>query len=161
MTVKNRRPSDADRLLAVLEDEGRITSWEIRTRSISGNPSQRVEELRERGCLIDADPDTYKDPTGRTRRVVNYIFNAGPDPIRAEEYRSRSGADGSGVGSASAAVSSGPNHPEGETVEGIDGETSAGAASSSAPADPPRLFPMEEPSSSGPGHTDLDQREAA
>jgi hypothetical protein len=47
--------SDRERLLAYLEQHGSVTSYEIRTKALSGNPSQRVTELRDRGYDITAE----------------------------------------------------------------------------------------------------------
>jgi hypothetical protein len=47
--------TDTDRIEAYLLEHGSITSYEIRVKGLSGNPSQRVTELQDRGHHITAE----------------------------------------------------------------------------------------------------------
>ena len=47
--------TDTDRILELLKEHGSVTSYELRVQGFSGNPSQRMNELRERGHEIDAE----------------------------------------------------------------------------------------------------------
>lgn len=47
--------SDADRILAYLDIHGSITSYEIRVKALSGDPSARIGELIDRGHEIDIE----------------------------------------------------------------------------------------------------------
>jgi hypothetical protein len=51
-----RRITDKERVLAYLEEHGEVTSYEIRIKGLSGNPSQRINELEDDGHKIDAEP---------------------------------------------------------------------------------------------------------
>lgn len=64
--------TDRERILALLERRGPTgaTTFELRREGYTGNPSQRVNELREAGHKIDAEPFVRDDG----RRGSRYIL---------------------------------------------------------------------------------------
>jgi hypothetical protein len=50
--------SDRDKIKALLEERGAegVTTFEIRHKGLSGNPSQRIRELTDAGLKIDSEP---------------------------------------------------------------------------------------------------------
>lgn len=60
-----RAPSDREAVLAALRRYRAVCSLDLRERHYSGNPSQRVRELRERGFVIEAEP-TRRDGRNAT-----------------------------------------------------------------------------------------------
>jgi len=61
--------NDTDRILQYLQEHGSITSYEIRVQGLSGNPSQRITELQDRGHVIK--PERFQR---EGRPCVNYIL---------------------------------------------------------------------------------------
>ena len=45
--------TDTDRILELLQEHGSVTSYELRIWGFSGNPSQRMNEFRDRGHEIE------------------------------------------------------------------------------------------------------------
>ena len=55
--------SDKTKVLEILERDGEVTSFQLRRAGISGNPSQRVRELKEQGHTIESE--RYQESPGR------------------------------------------------------------------------------------------------
>lgn len=55
--------SDRERVLEILERDGSVTSFELRRNGVSGNPSQRVRELKVQGYAIESE--RYEEAPGR------------------------------------------------------------------------------------------------
>lgn len=79
--------TDTDRILEYLQGHGSITSYEIRVKGLSGNPSQRVTELQDRGYDITAER-FQRDG----RPCVNYKLS----PV-SEQGRPGTSSPGAGV----------------------------------------------------------------
>jgi hypothetical protein len=50
-----KRPSDKDKILSLLKREGSVDSFRLRREGYSGNPSQRIRELKDAGHQIHAE----------------------------------------------------------------------------------------------------------
>lgn len=110
----SRKLADADRVLELLEEHGQVDSLWLRENRITANPSQRIEDLRARGCLITAIPDTYTDAVGKTRRRTIYRLDGGEDAARAELYRQENLGT---TGRLEVAASSGAPSPDEENAD--------------------------------------------
>jgi hypothetical protein len=67
--------NDRQRVLAYLEEHGEVTSYEIRVKGLSGNPSQRINELRDEGHQIDGE-DFRRDGRPCTRYTLRRVHQA-------------------------------------------------------------------------------------
>ena len=67
--------NDRQRVLAYLEENGEVTSYEIRIKGLSGNPSQRINELRDEGHKIDGE-DFRRDGRPCTRYTLRRVHQA-------------------------------------------------------------------------------------
>jgi hypothetical protein len=65
--------NDRERVLNALRERGSLTSYEIRTEGLSGNPSQRINELRDLGFKIDGDPAS-REVDGKKRPMTVYTL---------------------------------------------------------------------------------------
>ncbi len=64
---------DADRIADYLLDHGSVTSYELSKMGMSGNPSQRIQDIRDkRGWVIDSERFTRTDPHGKKRPCCRY-----------------------------------------------------------------------------------------
>lgn len=70
--------TDKERILERLR-EGPVTSLEIRWDLRSGNPSERIRELKADGYLIESEDFTYRDRDGTSRRATRYQFVGGAE----------------------------------------------------------------------------------
>lgn len=132
--------ADRQRILELLEERGEqgLSSYEIRTMGLSGNPSERCRELIEDGHTIDAEATHRLDPHGKKRPMTIYTLRGGEapndgqasgvlrKPVRVEECSPRDRA----------VESSGLTEPVGESG-------SSAGATPNAPVEPPRLFEVE------------------
>lgn len=130
--------TDRQRLLDYLIEHGEVTSYEIRVLALSGNPSQRVAELREEGHHITAERFTRdgRPCTHYTLRPVKKSGRVEDGQVpRAAGESPRGGSSRQGTASPcrSAAATSGEVNDQG------------GGDPSSHPAAFPTLFEVEEP----------------
>ena len=58
-----RNLSDRDRILRLLQAEGSVDTFRLRREGYSGNPSQRIRELKEAGYEIATE--RFARPDGR------------------------------------------------------------------------------------------------
>lgn len=154
--------ADRQRILQLLQERGEqgVTTYELRTGGYSGNPAQRVAELREDGHTIDAEATHRLDPHGKKRPMTIYTLRGGEapndgqasgvlrKPASVEEcsrtggaVESMPGTGGRGLGNKHPAASCGTDYPEGDAAT-PSGVSSAGATPM-APVDPPRLFDVQ------------------
>lgn len=77
--------TDRDRVLARLR-RGPVHSTEIRRSGLSGNPSQRIAELRDLGHHITAESKPWKDANGKRRPGTLYTLTL--DPERGSDTQS-------------------------------------------------------------------------
>lgn len=131
--------TDRERILAELR-KGPITSFEARVNGWSGNPSQRINELRVEGHVIDAE-DFYRVTGDKKRPCTRYTL------VR-EASVARAAADGAGRA-----------HVRPTLGGRNSAENGASQSGSTVPA-PGTLFELE-PDRPVPSYIDLDQREAA
>ena len=73
--------TDRERVLQALRDAGPagLHSMTARRRGLSGNVSERVRELRDRGCVISAESKPWKDANGKLRPGTIYTLISEPD----------------------------------------------------------------------------------
>ena len=57
------RTSDKERILRLLEQEGTVDTFRLRREGYSGNPSQRIRELKDAGH--DIVTESFVRPDGR------------------------------------------------------------------------------------------------
>jgi hypothetical protein len=96
--------NDRQRVLAYLEENGEVTSYEIRIKGLSGNPSQRINELRDEGHKIDGE-DFRRDGRPCTRYTLLPANQAcpvegargGPVRLGASETVPRGSSRGQGI----------------------------------------------------------------
>lgn len=74
--------TDKERVLERLR-RGPVHSTELRKAGITANPSQRVAELRERGCVISAESAPWTDARGKRRPGSIYSLVSEPTPVIA------------------------------------------------------------------------------
>ena len=131
--------TDRDRVLQALREAGStgLHSTAMRRQGLTGNPSQRIAELRDRGYRIEATSKPWKDGEGKRRPGTTYTLISESDP---------------GLGTGEAAPSDPPTAPVDDTA---DGEP----ASVEPEAEPPSLFAVPEPESGS--YRDPDSWEAA
>jgi hypothetical protein len=53
--------SDRDRILKLLEERGEVDTFYLRRNGFSGNPSQRIREIKDLGYAIDTERFTRDD----------------------------------------------------------------------------------------------------
>lgn len=53
--------SDRDRILKLLEERGEVDTFYLRRNGFSGNPSQRIREIKDLGYTIDTERFTRED----------------------------------------------------------------------------------------------------
>lgn len=53
--------SDRDRILKLLEERGEVDTFYLRRNGFSGNPSQRIREIKDLGYVIDTERFTRED----------------------------------------------------------------------------------------------------
>lgn len=56
-----KRPSDTDRILNLLKMEGTVDTFRLRREGFSGNPSQRIREIKDRGYSVNSERFTRPD----------------------------------------------------------------------------------------------------
>ena len=66
--------SDRDRILRLLEQEGTVDTFRLRREGYSGNPSQRIRELKEDGHEIATE--RFVRPDGRRGARYTLIHEA-------------------------------------------------------------------------------------
>ena len=71
--------TDRERVLLRLQ-EGPVHSTELRREGYTGNPSQRINELREMGFEIKAEPMVWTDHNGKQRNGALYTLTSEPGP---------------------------------------------------------------------------------
>lgn len=59
-----KRPTDKDRILMLLKREGSVDTFRLRREGFSGNPSQRIRELKDAGHEITSE--RFTRPDGRS-----------------------------------------------------------------------------------------------
>ena len=59
--------SDKDRILSLLKREGSVDSFRLRREGYSGNPSQRIRELKDAGHNITSE--RFTRPDGRAGSI--------------------------------------------------------------------------------------------
>lgn len=69
--------TDRERVLLRLK-EGPVHSTELRREGYTGNPSQRINELREMGFEIKAEPMVWTDANGKQRNGALYTLISEP-----------------------------------------------------------------------------------
>lgn len=152
--------SDCERILAALEARGELTSYEIRTEGLSGNPSQRINELRDRGYEIEGVPAS-REVHGQKRPMTIYKLRrvGTPNDGRANSGGPRKFAEGYGGSLTGGAVDSHsrgggsgrkPKHPaaiSGLTGPEGQGNEPAGGADKGSPV--ARLFDLDPPVTGG------------
>ena len=131
--------TDRDRVLQALREAGStgLHSTAMRRRGLTGNPSQRIAELRDRGYRIEATSKPWKDGEGKRRPGTTYTLISEPDP-------------GLGAGTAD-------ERPR-EPLAGASAESEQ-AASAEPETEAPPLFAVPEPESGS--YRDPDSWEAA
>lgn len=65
--------SDRDRILKLLEERGEVDTFYLRRNGFSGNPSQRIREIKDLGYVIDTERFTREDG----RRGAKYTLVVG------------------------------------------------------------------------------------
>jgi hypothetical protein len=55
------KKSDKQRILELLESNGEVDTFYLRRNGFSGNPSQRIRELKDEGHTIETDTFTRQD----------------------------------------------------------------------------------------------------
>ena len=70
--------TDNERIAEYLERHGSVTSYEIRVLELSGNPSQRINELTDAGYEIRAERYT-REVHGKKRPACRYTLIASPE----------------------------------------------------------------------------------
>ncbi len=53
--------SDRDRILKLLEERGEVDTFYLRREGFSGNPSQRIREIKDMGFPIETERFTRQD----------------------------------------------------------------------------------------------------
>lgn len=126
--------ADRDRILELLRERGEqgLSSYEIRTMGLSGNPSERYRELVAAGHEIHAEATHRVDAHGKKRPMTIYRL-AGGDGRRVGKNTTR-------VVCTSPAVISG-QRPDGDTVS-PRGASPGGVDMASS--GPPRLFEVDD-----------------
>lgn len=78
--------SDTDRILNLLRERGSrgVHTRELRTGGYSGNPSERIRDLKKLGHLIEREHESWKDATGKTRPGARYTLT-GAEGGRGED----------------------------------------------------------------------------
>lgn len=77
--------TDTERILALLQRNGSVTSYELRTMGLSGNPSERIRDLKDLGYDIGSDRTTRVDPHGKKRPMAIYTLRSGESEGRSAE----------------------------------------------------------------------------
>jgi hypothetical protein len=126
--------SDNQRIAAYLQEHGSITSYEIRTMELSGNPAQRITELIDQGYEIQID-HFHRIVRGKKRPCCRYTLIASPEAERPGAVRS--------APESAAAESSGHLQPPEEA------DAAGGQLQDAPPVAPLQLFPE---STGGRGH---------
>lgn len=95
--------SDRERVLIALREAGPagLHSTVMRRTGLTGNPSQRIAELREMGYRIEAKGQPWKDGNGKQRHGALYTLTADL-----------------GLGTGEAAPSDPPTAPVDDTADG-------------------------------------------
>jgi hypothetical protein len=56
-----KQPSDKDRILELLLNRGEVDTFYLRRNGFSGNPSQRIREIKDMGFPIETERFTRDD----------------------------------------------------------------------------------------------------
>jgi hypothetical protein len=59
-----KKPSDKEKILNLLKTEGSVDTFRLRRDGFSGNPSQRIREIKDMGYSISSE--RFTRPDGRS-----------------------------------------------------------------------------------------------